>query len=134
MAQEHARADGAALLALLACPKCGFRPPDVVDQFHRTTARLRAAVVAFFLLVAAYVLYDDPESAKIVLPCMLVPCGLAMFLVGYLRTLRAEVPDCRVTFLSVEEAARLDAAAQDDEDEPEERPARRSKRQRRRSG
>jgi hypothetical protein len=56
-----------------------------------------------------YALWDTENPALAVIG--LIPAVAVVFVTGYLRGLRAELPADRVTFLSPEEVAAEDAAA-----------------------
>jgi hypothetical protein len=107
-ARGNALADGQELLALVPCPGCGERGSEAWQGYTRAT-RI-AQVLAAAVLVAIMSALWDPANPAIVVVCA-IPSVAVVFLVGYIRGVRAEVPADRVTFLSPEEAAADEAAA-----------------------
>lgn len=110
-AHESAAADGSELLRLITCPRCGKRDPDAWGSFNRVTRILQAitGVVVFGSLAALWI--GNPGNPAIAVICA-IPGAFCIFLVGFLRDLRTEMPADRVTFLSPEDLAAETAAAE----------------------
>lgn len=104
VARKAAATDGSELVELVPCPRCGKCNPTAIAAYTRTTniARVVTAVVA-----AALGVWIGVSSGDVVLAllCAVVPGGLVLFMIGYTRALRLEVPAGRVTFLTPEQAA-----------------------------
>lgn len=103
-ARRSAVADGWQLSQLVACPKCGKRDEGALAAFTRVTRTLQGAAAALFLAFAAYLWVENQDNPALAV-LFLVPGALVVFLVGYLRGLRVELSQDRVTFLSPEELA-----------------------------
>lgn len=108
-ARAGAAADGHELLNLVACPRCGNRDGEGWTQFNRWTRRLQILAAALVAGVVAAIWMGNPTNPAIAVLCA-VPGALVVFLVGYLRGLRTEMPQDRVTFLSPEDLAAEEAA------------------------
>jgi hypothetical protein len=117
--RERAVADAQELLALVPCPGCGRRGSEAWAAYTRQT-RILQAIVAALLLVVVYALWDKDNPAPAVV--FLIPAIAVVFVAGYLRGVRAELPADRVTFLSAEEAAAEEAPP------PRRKPSKKSRR------
>lgn len=108
-ARDGAVADGHELLQLVACPRCGNRNAEGWTRFNRWTRRFQimAAVLVAGVVIAIWM--NAPTNPAIAVFCA-VPGAFVVFLVGYLRGLRTEMPRQRVTFLSPEDLAAEEAA------------------------
>jgi predicted RNA-binding Zn-ribbon protein involved in translation (DUF1610 family) len=107
-AREQSVADAKEILSLAPCPQCGQRGSEAWAAYTRQT-RILQAIVAAVLLVIVYAMWDKENPALAVIG--LIPTVALVFVTGYLRGLRAELPADRVTFLSPQELAAEDAAA-----------------------
>jgi hypothetical protein len=107
-ARGQAVADAMEILSLAPCPRCGRRGSEAWAAYTWQT-RILQAIVAAVLLVIVYELWDKENPALAVVG--LIPAVAVVFVTGYVRGLRAELPADRVTFLSPEEVAAEDAAA-----------------------
>lgn len=101
-AHERALAEGHELLAVVPCPKCARRGSEAWEAYTRRT-RLFQALVAVLLLGILYGLWD-PENPAVAVVCAIPMFGV-VFVVGYLRGVRADLSTDRVRFLSPEEVA-----------------------------
>jgi hypothetical protein len=111
LASRRAFADGQELMLLVACPRCGKRDEEVQARWRRGTHTVQAMVAAAFLALILGVWMQSPDPVFAILIAM--PGALAVFLVGYLRGLRVELSQDRVSFLSPEDlAAEEEQAAQ----------------------
>jgi hypothetical protein len=107
-ARGQAVADAMEIMSLAPCPRCGRRGSEAWAAYTRQTRILQAIVAAVFLLIV-YAVWDKENPTLAVVG--LIPAVAVVFLTGYLRGVRAELPADRVTFLSPEEVAAEDAAA-----------------------
>lgn len=132
-AQSIAIADANEQLALVECPRCGKRNSAEWARYMRMTRIMQGAVAAIFVTIIALIAIQTPDDAAIG-AIIAFPGAFAVFLVGFLRGLHAEVPANRVKFLSPEDlAAEAQHAAKKQAEEEAEEEERRARRRRRRA-
>jgi hypothetical protein len=100
-ARANAADDGAQLIRLMACPRCGKRDPGAWGEYQRVTRRLQMLVAAVVLAGVVALWIANPDNPAIAVLCA-IPGALCVFTVGFVRGLRTEMPADRVTFLSKE--------------------------------
>ncbi len=132
-AQSKAIADGKEQLALVRCARCGKRNSADWARYMRMTRLMQGAVAAIFVTIIVLIAIQTPDDAAIGLVVAL-PGALAVFLVGFLRGLRADVSANRVKFLSPEDlAAEAEQAAKKQAEEDAEEAAAEAKAEARRA-
>ena len=104
LAENNARADGQSLLRLVPCPRCGKRDAREMARFERITLILRVAVALAFLAIGVSIFRAVPDNPALPVICAVMPGAIVVWLIGYVRQLRAEVPKDRVTFVPVDES------------------------------